>query len=69
MNRRIEVSKSGSNATVVWNPWIAKSKAMPDFGDEEWPGMVCVETVNAAKHAVELAPGAMHSMTQRVRVL
>jgi glucose-6-phosphate 1-epimerase len=69
MNRRIEVAKSGSSATVVWNPWIAKAKAMPDFGDDEWPGMVCVETVNALKHAVELAPGATYTMTQRVRVM
>jgi glucose-6-phosphate 1-epimerase len=69
MKRRIEVAKSGSDATVVWNPWIAKSKAMPDFGDDEWPGMVCVETVNALKHAVELAPGATHVMSQRVRVV
>jgi glucose-6-phosphate 1-epimerase len=69
MNRRIEVSKTGSNATVVWNPWIAKAKAMSDFGDDEWPGMVCVETVNALKNSVELAPGATHSMTVGVRVL
>jgi D-hexose-6-phosphate mutarotase len=69
MNRRIEVTKTGSNATVVWNPWITKSKAMPDFGDDEWPGMVCVETVNALKLAVDLAPGATHVMSQRVRVI
>ncbi len=36
--RRIVVSKSGSATTVVWNPWIAKAKAMPDFGDDEWTG-------------------------------
>ena len=45
--RRIVVSKAGSATTVVWNPWIAKAKAMPDFGDDEWTGMVCVETANA----------------------
>jgi glucose-6-phosphate 1-epimerase len=69
MKRKIEVAKSGSNATVVWNPWIAKAKAMPDFGDDEWLGMLCVESVNALKHAVELAPGATHSMTAKVRVV
>lgn len=65
--RRLEVSKSGSNATVVWNPWINKAKAMPDFGDEEWPGMVCVETVNVAQHAIELPAGLTHVMTAKVR--
>jgi glucose-6-phosphate 1-epimerase len=69
MRRKIEIAKSGSNATVVWNPWINKAKAMPDFGDDEWPGMVCIETVNASKNAVELAAGATHSMTAKVRVL
>lgn len=60
--RRLTVAKSGSNATVVWNPWVAKAKALADFGDDEWPGMVCVETVNAADNAVTLPPGQTHVM-------
>ncbi len=58
--RKIVVSKSGSASTIVWNPWIAKSKAMADFGDDEWPGMLCIETANAAENAVKLAAGAKH---------
>jgi glucose-6-phosphate 1-epimerase len=65
-NRRITVSKTGSDASVVWNPWVAKSRAMPDFGDDEWPGMICIETVNAADHAVRLAPGGRHTMTATI---
>jgi glucose-6-phosphate 1-epimerase len=61
--RRITIAKSGSRTTVVWNPWIAKAKAMPDFGDDEWPGMVCVETANAMQDAVTLPPGASHTLT------
>jgi D-hexose-6-phosphate mutarotase len=53
---------------VVWNPWIAKAKAMGDFGDDEWPGMVCVETCNVADHAVTLEPGKTHAMTARIEV-
>jgi glucose-6-phosphate 1-epimerase len=67
-NRRIIVSKNGSDSTVVWNPWIAKSKAMADFGDEEWPNMLCIETANAADNAVTLAPGAQHAMRATVAV-
>jgi len=67
--RRIVVSKSGSRTTVVWNPWVAKAKAMPDFGDDEWPGMVCVETANALDDAVTLAPGASHTMTATIEAL
>lgn len=66
--RRVVVGKSGSSTTVVWNPWVAKAKAMPDFGDEEWPGMVCVETANAMDDAVTLAPGATHVMTATLEV-
>ncbi|MDB6032015.1 MAG: Aldose 1-epimerase [Verrucomicrobiales bacterium] len=33
--RTILVEKKGSASTVVWNPWIDKAKAMPDFGDDE----------------------------------
>jgi len=61
--RRIVVGKRGSATTVVWNPWVAKAKAMPDFGDDEWTGMVCVETANALDDAIHLAPGASHVMT------
>ncbi|XHR27733.1 MAG: D-hexose-6-phosphate mutarotase [Chthoniobacteraceae bacterium] len=60
LHRRIVVEKSGSQSTVVWNPWIAKSKAMPDFGDNEWPHMVCVESGNVNENTLEIAPGALH---------
>ncbi|HEX8911402.1 MAG TPA: D-hexose-6-phosphate mutarotase [Humisphaera sp.] len=61
--RVIAVSKQGSGSTVVWNPWIAKAAAMPDFGDDEWPGMLCVETANAADNALSLEPGEAHTMS------
>lgn len=67
--RRIRVSKSGSNTTVVWNPWIAKAKAMPDFGDDEWPEMLCVETANAVDNAVTLQPGASHALAATIEVV
>ena len=41
---------------------------MADFGDAEWPGMLCIETANAAENAVTLAPGATHTMTAVIRV-
>jgi glucose-6-phosphate 1-epimerase len=66
--RQIVVRKDGSDATVVWNPWIDKARAMPDYGDGEWPGMVCVETANVHVHAVTLAPGAQHTLTAAIAV-
>ncbi len=67
-DRRISVSKEGSNTTVVWNPWINKARAMADFGDDEWPHMACVEAANAAQNAVQLAPAAFHTLRAIIRV-
>jgi len=64
LNRKILVEKSGSNSTVVWNPWIAKSAQMPDFGDDEYKQMVCVESGNVGRNKISLPPG--HSSLLRV---
>ncbi|MDR3403424.1 MAG: D-hexose-6-phosphate mutarotase [Chthoniobacter sp.] len=61
LKRKITIDKSGSQTTVVWNPWIAKSAAMADFGDDEWPKMLCIETANAAANLLTLDPGKTHS--------
>lgn len=66
--RRIVIEKRGSNSTVVWNPWVAKAARMADFGDDEWPHMVCVEPANAAENTVTLPPGTTHTMGITVRV-
>jgi glucose-6-phosphate 1-epimerase len=55
--RKIKVSPRGSQSTVVWNPWVDKSKRMPDFGDLEYQRMCCVETANVTGQAVRLAAG------------
>jgi len=65
--RRLLVDKRGSNVTVVWNPWIAKAHAMPDFGDDEWAQMLCLETCNAADNAVTLQPGHHHEIQATIR--
>lgn len=66
--RRIVIEKRGSESTVVWNPWIEKAARLADFGDDEWPQMVCVEPANAAEDAVTVAPGARHTMGMTVRI-
>jgi glucose-6-phosphate 1-epimerase len=67
-NRRIIVEKSGSDSTVVWNPWIDKTKGMSDMAPDDWKGMICVETANAADNAVHLSPGASHKLTALIHV-
>ena len=68
LKRRVTVEKSGSQTTVVWNPWVAKAAAMTDFGHDEWPRMLCIETANAGANAVALAPGKSHVMRAVVSV-
>lgn len=60
--RSVSITKAGSDATVVWNPWVDKARAMDDFGDDEWKTMVCVEVCNIRGAAVRLAPGDSHTM-------
>jgi glucose-6-phosphate 1-epimerase len=66
LSRKLVVEKGGSKTTVLWNPWIAKAKAMADFGNEEWPEMLCVETANAAQNAVTLSAGKTIQMKARL---
>jgi len=66
--RAIRVAKLGSASTVVWNPWIDKSKRMADFGADEWPDMVCIETANIGDSRIQLAPGESHSTTAVISV-
>jgi len=55
--RRVRIEKSGSLSTVVWNPWIAKAQQMPDFGNEEYQQMLCVESGNVADNRITLPAG------------
>lgn len=64
--RRVVVEKSGSASTVVWNPWERKAAEISDFGDDEWPGMVCIETANALAGHIKLEPGQSHTMTAEI---
>lgn len=63
LGRRIRVEKSGSASTVVWNPWINKSRQLQDFGDEEYGKMVCVESGNVGPNKLSLQPGATSALS------
>ncbi|MBV9770953.1 MAG: D-hexose-6-phosphate mutarotase [Bryobacterales bacterium] len=67
-NRRIIIEKTGSDTTVVWNPWVEKSREMSDMSANGWAEMICVETANAADDAIHLSPGATHKLTASIHV-
>jgi len=50
-------ASDGLRDAVVWNPHVAKSKAMADFGDEEYREMVCVESARVETPVVVRAGG------------
>ena len=66
--RRIVVAKTGSNSTVVWNPWKELTATMPDMGPDAWLHMTCIETANVGENAVTLPPGATHTMRADISI-
>ena len=66
LGRKIRIDKQGSNSTVIWNPWIARSQQMPDFGNDEYQRMVCVECGNVSTNEITLAPGRTSTLTVRL---
>ncbi len=67
-DRRIQIDKSGSNTTVVWNPWIEKTRGFSDMKTDEYREMLCVETCNAANDTVTVAPGERHVLAAEIAV-
>jgi len=66
LGRKIHIEKQGSNSTVVWNPWIARAQQMPDFGNDEYQRMVCVEVGNVSPNEITLPPGRSSTLTARI---
>lgn len=67
-DRSVTVWAGNSANAVVWNPGPDKAAAMPDFGDDEWTGMLCVETCNVGDGRITVAPGTTHTMIATLRV-
>ena len=66
--RTLDIDKSGSRATVVWNPWIEKSKRLADLPDDAYHGFLCIEAANTGEEVVRLEPSATHTLRQVIRV-
>jgi D-hexose-6-phosphate mutarotase len=65
--RRVEIVKTGSEATVVWNPGPGRARTLPDLGADEWRAFVCVESGNVGRGAVTLPPGGCHRLSVRIQ--
>ncbi len=67
LKRTLAISYAGTTKLMVWNPWVDKSRAMPDFGDDEYKRMLCLEPANAADAAVTLNPGERHTLSMTLQ--
>ncbi len=67
LRRTIRIDKTGSLATVAWNPGADKAGKMADVGDA-WRSFVCVETASCGPHTVRLAPGERRAIVAGVRL-
>lgn len=60
--------RGGVKSTVVWNPWIEKSRALADLGDDEWPLFVCIESGVIADDRQSLEAGQCLEMAVEIGV-
>jgi glucose-6-phosphate 1-epimerase len=66
--RQIEIQKSGSRSSVVWNPGASKGARLGDLGEKGWRRFVCVETCNAGTDIMTVAPHQHHTLTAIFKV-
>ncbi|MFU8945347.1 D-hexose-6-phosphate mutarotase [Mycetocola zhadangensis] len=66
--RQLRLTRSNAANTIVWNPWAEQAATMPDFGDDEWTEMICVETANVGASWVRLEPGETHTLATTYEV-
>jgi glucose-6-phosphate 1-epimerase len=66
--RALRIEQSPAARTVLWNPGSSRAAAMPDLHPDGWREFVCVEAACCGDAAVTLAPGASHTLSQRVTV-
>ena len=66
--RRIRIAKTGSQSTIIWNPWAEKAASMGDYAEGGYRHMVCVESGNALDNCVTLAAGDEHRLWVRYSV-
>jgi len=57
---------SNSHSSIVWNPWINKSKRLSGFPPQGYKNMLCIESANVLSDHLKLAPGTSHSLKMQL---
>jgi glucose-6-phosphate 1-epimerase len=66
--RRLRISKQGSDETVVWNPWETAANTMADLGSR-WTEMLCIEAATCGDRRISVMPGNEHRTRQVAAVV
>ena len=66
--REITVAKSGSNATVVWNPGYELAVTMADLPAESFHSMACVETATSPENPERVESGESHIVSVEISI-
>jgi len=67
-DRNFIITGTGSQSSVVWNPWTDKARALTDLPDADFACFVCVETANAREDAITIPPGGHHVLATGIRL-
>ena len=67
LQRRLTVTKTNSDTTVIWNPAAELTAKLPDLAPADWHHFACIETANAADNAVTLQPRQAHTMVMQLK--
>ena len=57
---------SNSQSSIVWNPWVNKSKRLSGFPKEGYKNMLCIESANVLSDHLKLASGESHSLKMQL---
>lgn len=66
LSRTVVLQTTGAASAIVWNPWPAKTAKLSQMAADDWQRFCCIESANVREAAVELAPGASHTLTLRL---
>lgn len=64
--RRINIAKTNSGSTIIWNPGQQKGEAMGDLTHDEIYHFVCAESGNVGEQSIFLAAGTSHTLQLQI---